>query len=90
MKINRIFFCVSAALAATAISVSTGAGTISTSSEDGSLLSKNVEALTTTIEGSQLVHLCAQECAYSYYYDCVLYTNIGTITCLNGVPRKWL
>lgn len=90
MKKNKKFSCLATMLVGLAITTILGTMTLNKSMSGSNLLSENVEALTITIEGSQLVDACERDCVYSYFYNCILYTNIGTITCLNGVPRAWL
>lgn len=90
MKSIKTLSCLVAVLVTLASATFLGTQTFHESINDSNLLSENVEALTITIEASQLVNLCSKECIYSYYYNCILYTNIGAVTCLNSVPWKWL
>lgn len=67
-----------------------GFKTIGDTEKTGNLLKENVEALTTNIEVGELPEACRKGCIFSIYYNCLLYTNIGTITCVNSIPWRSL
>ncbi len=81
-KIKLFLFLVAAVVAATTF-MRSRVGDENTLSD---LELQNVEAL--SLDGEQLMKLCESGCHTNYDTNCIIYTNIGDIRCLEQAPNE--